>query len=195
MSANTLTHTTRRFVMDRLERLVESLENLSHRLRETLANLVGTHIGDAIRDALEALLHQQPTSHLPDYHRRLDQEGRRRDYRYDYPEDDYDDQRFWYGQEPLPPEPPPEPEPGQKSSRWKSLLTGLVHLSSWFLHQPSKHHSWPWVLGIGTVGITTLLFNPILGGVVVLVGAAALFRRLADRARNAADRMASLSSR
>jgi hypothetical protein len=193
MSANTLTHTTRRFVMDRLERLVESLENLSHRLRETLANLVGTHIGDAIRDALEALLHHKPTSRLPDYYRRLDQDDRRRDYPYDYPEED--DHAFWYGQESLPSAPLPEPEPGPKSSRWKSLLTGLVHLSSWFLHQPSKRHSWLWVLGVGTVGISTLLVNPVLGGVVMLVGAAALFRRLADRARHAADRMAGLPSR
>ena len=45
-----------RHLSHRLERLHEALVGLGQRLRDSIAGLVGSHLGEAIRDAVRALL-------------------------------------------------------------------------------------------------------------------------------------------
>jgi len=57
MSANRkLARRALRGLADRLERLQEALQGLAGRLRESIARLVGDHAGEAIREAIWALL-------------------------------------------------------------------------------------------------------------------------------------------
>src|SRR4051794_31564496 len=46
----------RRYLLERLERLHEALASLARRLRDGIATVIGTHVGDAVRDALQAAL-------------------------------------------------------------------------------------------------------------------------------------------
>lgn len=186
MSNNTLSHPTRRFLMDRLERLHESLENLGQRLREGIASLVGNHIGDAIKDALAILLLRESPTRAPEPYPRRESAYSPRDFHRDgYDEYDRD---FWRHEPDLPDREPgrePEPETEPKPSRWKTLLTGLVHLSTWWL----QRRSWRSFLVAGAVvGAAALVASPLVGGVVAVVGTAVLLTRVADRAAHAADR-------
>jgi hypothetical protein len=172
--------------MDRLERLHESLQNLGQRLREGIAHLVGTHIGDAVRDALDALLQSRRLNAVPDQYRDPYRSPEPGYYRHDYSPRENEDEDFWYESE----QPPPEEEPEPKPSRWRSLLTGLVQLTSWWLQLPIRRRSWLGFLAVGAaVGVSTLIASPLVGGVVGVIGTAFLMTRLADRATQAAGRV------
>src|SRR5688572_10433639 len=58
MNIDDLVGPARRFLSERLLRLRESLEQLGLRLREGIAKLVGSHVGDAARAATAAALRQ-----------------------------------------------------------------------------------------------------------------------------------------
>jgi hypothetical protein len=53
---DSLSRSARRFLAARLDRLQQSLEAFGQRVRESLAAVIGGHIGDAVRDALHAVL-------------------------------------------------------------------------------------------------------------------------------------------
>src|SRR5258708_18840305 len=115
MIADTLSRPVRRCLVNRLERLHESLEKLGQRLRESIAQIIGNEIGDAVRDALEAALLTVPSPSYLD--RRMYDRRDTREYQRGYPQENYPDGNFW-GE----PEPIEEPEELPKPSRWKSLL-------------------------------------------------------------------------
>jgi hypothetical protein len=180
--SNTLTHSTRRFLMDRLDRLHDALEGLGKRLREGIAQLVGSHIGDAVKDALAVLLLRNAPAPDPEPYYRRESSYRPHDPYHD----DYE-RGFWNEREPMPRERDPEPEPEreQKPSRWKTMLTGLVQVSTWWL----QRYSWrSYVIAGAAVSAATLIASPVVGGVLALVGTAALLTRLIARAAHAADR-------
>ena len=56
MSLEILSRPARRFLAERLDRLQETLENFGRRVREGVAAVLGSHIGEAVRDALHAVL-------------------------------------------------------------------------------------------------------------------------------------------
>src|SRR5262245_61337932 len=132
MLVHSLSHSARRFLMNRLERLHDALLNLGRRLRESIAEILGTHVGAAVRDAVEnPLLQKWPAlSHRS----HLRYEPLRDEPRYS-PREDYDRTDFW--------EEPPEPsyleeesereqeapkQGHEKATRWKVLLTGVAQL-------------------------------------------------------------------
>src|SRR4051794_4774363 len=65
-----LTPLVRRYLQERLDRLHNALASLACRLRESIAAVIGTHLGDAVRDAVQAALDQRtrasPQSNDPD---------------------------------------------------------------------------------------------------------------------------------
>jgi hypothetical protein len=188
MNLNHLSHSTRRFLMERLERLHTALENLGQRLREGIAQLVGSHIGEAVQDALATALLHRPLS----YFARPDRDPRR------YPGDDLHRERedwphaderhagFWEEREP---EPPPPPRP----SRWRSVVAGSVHLATlWCRYRPPRR-SLLRFLGLGAVAaLVTLAAGSLVGGIVATVGTAVLLTRTADTAAKAAQSAAEL---
>src|SRR5579872_6957651 len=99
MNHNTLRHTTQRFLMDRLEKLHDALQNLGQRLRASIAQIIGTQIGDAVQEAIEGLLHTQPIERYPD--RRL--QGERWPDHHGYPYGPRES-GFWGDYEPEPEE-------------------------------------------------------------------------------------------
>ena len=54
-----LTRPVRRYLKERLDRLHNALASLARRLRESIASVIGTHLGDAVRDAVQAALDQR----------------------------------------------------------------------------------------------------------------------------------------
>jgi hypothetical protein len=187
MNLKHLSHSTRRFLSERLERLHSALESLGQRLRESIAQLVGSHIGEAVQDALATALLKRPLTRatLGGY------ESRR------YPHDDYHryreeapyhtrDDDNWGDEEPEPPLPPPPKKP-QQSSRWRSVLAGGVHLATlWYQHRPPRR-SLLRFLGLGVVdAIVTLAAGTLIGGIVATAGTALLLTasRNASNARS-----------
>jgi hypothetical protein len=175
MTISMLSGPSRRFLLNRIERLRESMENLGERLRESISQIISTQVGEAIREVLDSLLHIKPSRSSPEY--------RRDDSRYDphreYPPNWYGYEAgqgdgFWNDRE-EPEEPEPEVEPERKPSRWKSLLTGLVQLAAWWFERGPKRPSLKRLLGIGAiVGAATMMGGPVAGGVAMTVGTAAL---------------------
>jgi hypothetical protein len=184
MPITILTRPVRRFLSERLERLREALENLGRRLRESVAQLLGTHIGETVRQAVENALQVQPL-------RRYDPEpfyrhgGRERHFE----DDDFEEDRFW-GREPSVWE-PPEPETpieNEKPSRWKAVLDAALHGLFCFVRPRCERPSLLKLVGIGAaIGLATLLGVPVIGGAVLALAAMLLLKKLAgtDRPANA----------
>jgi hypothetical protein len=187
MSISSLAGPTRRFLLNRLERLRESLESLGHRLRECIAEIVGKQMGEAIRDALDDTLRMKSLSPSSD--------GDRHETRRVSPQEDA--RRWqWEGNEPDDPsweadepyyeraheptyqdrtEPatvqPSEPRP----SRWRSLLTGLVELAGWWFPRGPQRPSFRKLLGLGAVvGAVTAVAGPVAGGIAMTISTALL---------------------
>jgi hypothetical protein len=186
----------RRFLHQRLERLREALENLGKRLRESIAELVGRHLGDALRELFERLLRLPPTLRPPDYPSPRHPSYHNPSYE---PDDPYQEQGFWGNSAPMerdsfPPSPlPPEPvapEPTPRPSRWRSLLAGLTQLAGWWLQSKPRRPALRQVLMVGTVvSITTVVAGPLVGGVLLTIGMALLLARVGDGSRHAAGRL------
>ena len=171
---------SRRFLLDHIDRLRQSMENLGKRLRESIAEIIGKQIGEAVRDALDALLHTRPAERNTRYPPYRQHEY---DPREDYPADWYSSgfaqgQDFWQemdAQEPEEPEPQPEPEQKRHPPQWKSVLRGLAQLSAWWFQRGPKRLSLRQLLGLGTVvGMVTMAAGPVVGGVAMTVGTAVL---------------------
>src|SRR5262249_22981778 len=132
MILNKIPNPARRFLMERLRRLQEALEALGQRLREGISQLIGKHVGDAVRDAIEGALCSQPVHRLPE---RPSPSYRSYHDPYGYPHEDYPEDGFWEDIESV----QVEPEPEQKVSRWRPLLAGLAQLVTWTIHSIPKH--------------------------------------------------------
>src|SRR5205807_8960519 len=101
MPISTLSRPARLFLMERLERLHQALENLGQRLRDGIAHLVGTHVGDAIRDTLAGLLRNGAPPHTGASY----PEPEPACYPHEYAPSDDRHQGFWHDPVPAPPEP------------------------------------------------------------------------------------------
>jgi hypothetical protein len=90
---------------------------------------------------------------------------------------------------PLPPE-PEAPEPVAKASRWRPLLAGLAQLVGWWLQRKPRRPALRRVLMVGTVvGLTTVVAGPLVGAVVMALGAALLLARVGDGSSQAVGRL------
>jgi hypothetical protein len=194
MNIGHLSRPARRFLSERLDRLHNALESLGQRLREGIAHLVGSHIGEAVQDALKTVLLSSSAS-------------RTAQPRYDpgrYPSDDYYQREqnfhtqasredFWADPEPVPEPLPPPPEEPRQPSRWRSVLVGSVHLATvWYRHRPQRRSVLRF-LGLGAIAaLVTLAAGSLVGGIVATVGTAVLLTRTADTATKAAQTAAEL---
>src|SRR2546423_1580426 len=161
MSIKNLNRPVPRFLLDRLDRLQETLQTIGQRLRDSIAQVVGTQVGEAVRDALEGVLHgRQPQDRALDHHSYRPDPYRERDHLYDAREEN----GFWHDPERHTPEPMlqperiPEPTPEPRPSRWKALLVGAVELATWWLRRGPQRPSLKKLLGAGAVvGLVTLV--------------------------------------
>lgn len=179
MSLSLISRSTQRFLLNRLDRLRESLEGLGHRLRACLADTIGTQIGEAIRDALDKALYLKSSPAAPPI---ASEDARRRE-----PEEGSPD---WYWQEEAEEDEPlrdeveeasPErsqphvPDVAPQPARWKYVLTHLVELAGWWIQRGSKKLPMIKLLGLSAlVGTTTLVAGPVLGGVAMTLSTALL---------------------
>jgi hypothetical protein len=200
-SAHMLTRPVRRYLMERLERLYEALSRLGERLRESIASIVGEHVGDVVRETVQAVLEQR----LPDSRPRLpsyrepgyrEQSYREPSYRGPYSREPQDPRYgapqnpgFWYDDEPEeydPPDPPPTTKPMIR--RWSFLATALQALGWWIKSQPRRlgRISMRRVVGIGAAaGLAALVFGPMAGIISAIAGSALFLTHLADSVRDA----------
>jgi hypothetical protein len=188
MILNKIPNPARRFLMERLRRLQEALEALGQRLREGISQLIGKHVGDAVRDAIESVLCKEPVYHPPE--RPIPQYRSYHD-PYDYPHEEYPEEGFWGDRESV----YEEPEPEQKVSRWRPLLAGLAQLVTWTVHRIPKHRPLKKLVCIGAAaGIITLVAGPLAGGIVMTVGTTVLMTRLADRTTDIVGQLATVAA-
>jgi hypothetical protein len=199
-SAHMLTKPVRRYLLERLERLYDALSQLGQRLRESIASVVGQHVGDTVREGLQAALENRlPDSrpHLPSYR---EPSYREPSYRGPYTREQEDPRYgvpqqpgFWYDEEPdeyhpqsIPPDPPPTNRP---TTRWWSFLpTALQALGWWIKNQPGRINRIPvrTVLGIGAAsGLAALMIGPLAGLLTAIAGSALFLTHLADSVRDA----------
>jgi hypothetical protein len=193
MSISNFSRPARRFLLNRLERLRESLEALGHRLRQCVSDIIGTQVGEAIRDALDRTLRLKslvptPTCDPPEIPPGVQQEDPRGwDWEPPDPEEAYrePDAPGW---EPSPePSPPPRaqqaptPPSDVRPSRWRSVLAGLVELAGWWLQRGPKRSSLRKLFGLGAiVGTLMVVAGPVVGGVAMTVSTALLLTSSAN---------------
>ena len=123
MSIDSLSRSARRFLAARLFRLQQTLEAFGQRVRESLAAVIDGHSGDAVRDALHAVLRNgrqlRPTF--------LDTHPDDRFDLHDVAQDEmpYDEpMEFWRDPETTPLAAPADAKP---PSRWRGMLTAGLH--------------------------------------------------------------------
>ncbi len=201
-SAHMLTKPVRRYLMERLERLYEALSQLGRRLRESIASIVGEHVGDIVRETVQAVLenrlpdsrprlpsYREPSYREPGYRGAYTREPE--DPRYGVPQNPgfwYDDDPDEYHPQSNPPDPPPANRP---TTRWWSLLpTALQALGWWIKNQPariSRINRIPvrTLLGIGAAsGLAAVVIGPLAGILTAIAGSALFLTSLADGVRD-----------
>jgi len=178
MSTGKLRGPALRFLQERLECLQASLEELARRLRESIAGLVGVHVGDAVRDALRAALGRPPNEPAGAWPQAPSP--------FDPTTDDPAGPAPLWSEEPEPPRAAPAPtvRPG-----WWLLLTGGLQLAGWWLHDRLRRPLLRW-LGIGAGVALALAAGPVMAGVLVAAGAASALMALADGAAATAGKLA-----
>jgi hypothetical protein len=176
MSISSLGRAAGRFLTERLELLKEALEGLGQRLREGVAQLLGAHVGQAVRDSVGAALANEPDDDVAarfDRYERYDHDG--------YDPDDIEEERFWGHAAPPPRELPPQPEGASRWSRCKALLTGGVQVASVWLQHRLPQKSLRWLVGLGSLaGLLTLASGPLVGGLVTAAVTGFLLARPAN---------------
>jgi hypothetical protein len=213
-----LARRTVRQLCARLERLHEALLGLGQRLRESIAQLIGSHIGEAVREAVRALLEgavPRPPGHTHDPYRSSHQRSdfhpgaRHASPGHDpwgrdpwgsdpYSEDAYQDEMLENGAGNQPAQgggasPVQMPElpalPGMP--RWWSFLPAALQLADWWLR---RYPSRPRLVGALVVGaaaaITAVTAGPLAGAVTAVAGTAVLLTSLADGTSNAVAELA-----
>jgi hypothetical protein len=186
------TRPVRRYLQERPELLHNALGSLARRLRESLAVVLGTHLGDAVRDAVQAALDQRtpaaPPYDDPDDFPRRDRHEDWRD-----PSGEYDAPRsrafeappgLW--QSPLPkPTPPVPPSSSRNGPRrcWPLLPAALQALSGWWCWQENRRPVLA-LLGIGTLaGALTLMGSPSASALLAAVSTVFTLTGLIDGIR------------
>jgi hypothetical protein len=189
-SAHMLTKPVRRYLMERLDRLYDALSQLGQRLRESIASLVGQHVGDLVRETVQAVLENRlpeakqrlPSYPEPSYRRTFPDE--RGDPRYGAPQNPgfwYDDEEDYHPQFTT-----PKPQPATQPMRlWSLLLAGVQAFGWWIKNQP-RRISVRKVLGIGAASIVAgLVLGPFAGILTAVAGSALFLTHLADGMRDA----------
>jgi hypothetical protein len=194
-----LTKPVRRYFQERLDRLYDALSQLGQRLRESIASLVGQHVGDLVRETVQAVLeHRLPDSRprFPSYRESGYRDPSYRDpsYRGPYTREPEDPRYgvpqqpgFWYDE----PEDydPPDPPSNRPATRWWSFLaTAFQALGWWVKNQPGRiaRISVRRVVGIGAAaGLAALVFGPVAGIFTAIAGSALFLTHLADGMRAA----------
>jgi hypothetical protein len=201
---------------DRLERLQEALQGLAGRLRESIARLVGDHAGEAIREAIWALLEglssgpqgRDPPPRAPyraDPFQGGDNRGAaygagrswdRHDHYRDEPRGDWledlEEHDDWggYGQTERD-SPLAASFPG-----WWALLPPALHLAGWGLR---KFPVGPRLLGAVGVGaasaVAAVTIGPLAGVLTAAAGAVVLLTALADGVAEATGDLAATLDR
>jgi hypothetical protein len=189
-----LTKPVRRYLMERLERLYEALSRLGQRLRESIASVVGEHVGEVIRETVQAVLENR----LPEARQRLPS-YREPGYRGPYsrePEDPRyvtrNNPSFWYDdadEDYRPQYTTPDPQPTSRPAMrlWSLLLAAVQGFGWWIKNQP-RRISVRKVLGIGAASIAAgLVLGPLAGILTATTGSMLLLTHLADGVRAAVD--------
>jgi hypothetical protein len=179
----TLARPIRDFLLTRLEGLHIALHELAARLRESIASVIGTHVGTTVSEIIRASLNRR----LPDEDDENPAEfhGERSSYgQHGYEER----QPFWRDPEPMERWRGPEWNAPTLTSRswagWLPLVPPTLHSLAWLM-EPLQAR-WPWLgtLGVGTAtALVALLFNPLAGAITGSTGLALLLLRRADRTR------------
>jgi len=171
MSLEILSRPTRRFLAERLDRLQETLETFGQRVREGIAAVIGTHIGDAVRDALHAVLYtRQEFRRDPFDHRRDDRVERYDGVQHERFDEEPDE--FWH--EPESHSRPTSTPAATAPSRWRGMLTGGLHLAGWCLQDrlARRGQTALGVAGVAGVAAVACLLGPVAAGLLALGGAA-----------------------
>jgi hypothetical protein len=217
MSANRkLARRALRGLADRLERLQEALQGLAGRLRETIARLVGDHAGEAIREAIWALLEDLSSSaqgqgpprapYRADPFQGGDNRGAlygsgrswdRRDPYRDEPRGDWledreehDDWGGGYGQT--------ERDAPRAASfhGWWALLPPALHLAGWGLRRFPVGPRLLGAVGVGAASaVAAVTISPLAGVLTAAAGAVVLLTALADGVAEATGDLASTLDR
>jgi hypothetical protein len=186
-----LTKPARRYFQERLDRLYDALSQLGQRLRESIASVVGQHVGEVVRETVQAVLENRlpeakqrlPSYHEPSYRRSFREE--QEDPRYGAP------QRpgFWYDDEedyrPQYTTPDPQPTKRPVMRLWSLLLAAVQGFGWWIKNQP-RRISVRKVLGIGAASIVAgLVLGPFAGILTAITGSMLFLTHLADGVRDA----------
>jgi hypothetical protein len=186
-----LTKPVRRYFQERLDRLYDALSQLGQRLRESIASLVGQHVGEVIRETVQAVLENRlpevkqclPSYPEPSYHRSFqeDQEDRRYVTR-NNPSFWCDDEEDYHPQYTMP---DPQPTSRPTTRLWSLLLAAVQGLGWWIKSQPGRIPVRR-VLGVGAVAVVaSLLVSPLAGILTATIGSALFLTHLADGVRDA----------
>jgi hypothetical protein len=187
-----LTKPVRRYFQERLDRLYDALSQLGQRLRESIASLVGQHVGDLVRETVQAVLENRlpeakqrlPSYREPSYRRTFREDPE--DPRYAVPQNPgfwYDDADEDYRPHCTTPEPHPTSRPTMRL--WSLLLAAVQGFGWWIKNQPRRIPIRT-VLGIGAASVAAgLVISPFAGILTAVAGSALFLTHLADSVRNA----------
>jgi hypothetical protein len=180
----TLAGPARDFIVVRLETLHLALHQLAVRLRDSIATLIGSHVGNAIGDVLRAALSRRLPG--PDDDDADDFYGDRspygdHDHEHRWPSwHDPDPRERWYGQEKNTPTLVSAPLPG-----WLPLVPPILHALTWLLRPLLTRRAWLGSLAVGAAAaLAAVLVRPLAGVLAGSAGAVLLLLYLADQARD-----------
>lgn len=186
MSIEILSRPARRFLAERLDRLQQTLEAFGERVREGIATVMGDSIGEAVREALHAVLrngrafrHNCFDAHSND---RFDlDEVAQNEMPCDEPRE------FWRAPEPIPlPAPAPKEEPPW---RWRRMLSAGLQVAGWCLQDRLARRSGQAALGVACVAgvaAAACLVGPVAAGLIALGSVAVWLSGLAGGLRRLA---------
>src|SRR5262245_11263446 len=169
----------RRALTDRLGRLRGSMEELGTWFRENVAQLIGRHVGEAVRDALAAALGRP---------------ARRERDRYDRDEHGEDFGGYGHASSYTPPDADEDEVDGdllgrsqvrqpwreevaepKTNRRWDGVLAAVAQVACWWLRKGLPRASLGRVLALGAAaGLVAVLVGPLAGGIVATAGTALL---------------------
>jgi hypothetical protein len=197
MSKNNATQRLLRYLGERLELLHEALADLGRRLREHIAQAVGGHLGEAVRDAVRAALDRCLPGPDPGGQRYHEPWPGRQGQGLPYHQSNYEHHRYQrspvqeYGYEEehehfhQQPQAARAARPGGPPPYW-SVLPAALQLAGWCLRRLRGRHRAFGLAAVGAAaGVTAVVAGPLAGAVAAAAGTALLLTSLADAARDA----------
>jgi hypothetical protein len=176
----TVTRRAVSYLAKRLELLHETLQNLGVRLRDAIAQIVGQHVGDTIREVVQTALNRNITQqdrYEPSYYDRPDP-----------PEDDpfseqqEEEAQLWNHRRPVT-HSPQVVEP--TSTRLWLLIPPALRGLAWLLRHKPGRRALP-ILGVGiAAGLMALLTGPFVGALTATAGTVLVLTGLTDGVCNA----------